>query len=131
MCFLLIHISATLLALTCQPCLFKRHHHAPVPRPTCAGREPRARAAGFANEAQFLLASEASLAEVGARLAPAAGSAGPRRAARGLPAPLDMMRFRPNLVVGGAGLAPFAEDAWRGLQLGAACFRVAGAARPL
>jgi len=65
---------------------------------------------------------------VGARLGPTASSDGPRRAKRGPPAPLDMMRFRPNLVVGGAGLAPFAEDAWRGLQLGAACFRVAGVA---
>ena len=37
-----------------------------------------------------------------------------------------MLRFRPNLVVGGAGLAPFAEDAWRGLALGAVEFRVAG-----
>ena len=73
-------------------------------------------AAGFANEGQFLLASEASLAELNARLQAAPGQA-----------PIDMARFRPNLVVGGGGLAPFAEDAWRGLTLGAARFRVVGA----
>lgn len=39
---------------------------------------------------------------------------------------VDMLRFRPNLVVGGARLAPFAEDAWRGLALGAVEFCVAG-----
>ena len=72
--------------------------------------------AGFANEGQFLLASEASLEELNARLQAAPGQA-----------PIDMARFRPNLVVGGGGLAPFAEDAWRGLALGAAYFRVVGA----
>ncbi len=73
-------------------------------------------AAGFANEGQFLLASEASLGELNARLPPAPGQA-----------PIGMTRFRPNLVVGGGGLAPFAEDAWRGLALGAAQLRVVGA----
>ena len=73
-------------------------------------------AAGFANEGQFLLASEASLAHLNARLQLAPGQA-----------PIDMARFRPNLVVGGGGLAPFAEDAWHSLALGAARFRVVGA----
>ncbi|KAK9839312.1 hypothetical protein WJX81_007091 [Elliptochloris bilobata] len=70
---------------------------------------------GFANEGQFLLASEASLANVNARLCPMGG--GPQ---------VDMLRFRPNLVVGGPGLAPFAEDAWRMLALGKARFSIAG-----
>src|SRR5262245_24121668 len=34
-----------------------------------------------------------------------------------------MRRFRPNLVV--AGAAPFAEDTWREIRIGAVCFRVA------
>lgn len=43
-------------------------------------------------------------------------------------APLPMTRFRPNLVV--SGFAPFAEDGWRRIRIGAAEFRVAkGCAR--
>lgn len=37
--------------------------------------------------------------------------------------PLPMLRFRPNLVVGG-DLAPWAEDGWRRVRIGAAEFRV-------
>lgn len=37
--------------------------------------------------------------------------------------PLDIRRFRPNLVVSGA--EPFAEDAWGRIRIGAATFRVA------
>lgn len=61
----------------------------------------------------------------GGPLAPGAQGAVNPEGLAGVPG-VDMLRFRPNLVVGGAGLAPFAEDAWRGLALGAVEFRVAG-----
>jgi uncharacterized protein YcbX len=54
----------------------------------------------------FLLISEASLADLNARLEQ----------------PLPMDRFRPNLVVGGC--EPFAEDGWRGVRIGRLTFRV-------
>ncbi|WP_043619223.1 MOSC domain-containing protein [Nonomuraea candida] len=38
------------------------------------------------------------------------------------PAPLDMARFRPNLVIDGA--PPYAEDDWREIRIGALAFRV-------
>jgi uncharacterized protein YcbX len=54
----------------------------------------------------FLLISEASLADLNARLEQ----------------PLPMNRFRPNLVVGGC--EPFAEDGWRRVCIGRLTFRV-------
>jgi uncharacterized protein YcbX len=54
----------------------------------------------------FLLISEASLADLNARLEQ----------------PLPMDRFRPNVVVGGC--EPFAEDGWRGVRIGQLTFRV-------
>lgn len=39
-----------------------------------------------------------------------------------LPAPLDMARFRPNLVIDGA--PPYAEDDWREIRIGPLAFRV-------
>jgi uncharacterized protein YcbX len=54
----------------------------------------------------FLLISEASLADLNARLEQ----------------PLPMNRFRPNLVV--RGCEPFAEDGWRGVRIGQLTFRV-------
>ncbi len=59
---------------------------------------------GFADGFPFLLISDASLAEL---------------ARRG--APVEMIRFRPNLVVDGT--APFAEDGWRELAVGGVRFR--------
>jgi uncharacterized protein YcbX len=56
---------------------------------------------GFADGFPFLLAGEASLADLNARLT----------------TPLPMNRFRPNLVV--AGSAPFAEDGWGRIAVGA------------
>ena len=56
---------------------------------------------GFADAFPFLLLGLASLAQLNARL----------------PAPLPMNRFRPNLTV--AGSAPFAEDDWRAIRVGA------------
>jgi uncharacterized protein YcbX len=55
---------------------------------------------GFADGFPFLLAGEASLADLNARLA----------------VPLPMSRFRPNLVV--AGSPAFAEDGWRSIRVG-------------
>lgn len=67
--------------------------------------EPEDRAA-FSDAYPVLVASEASLADLNARLA-----------ARG-EAPVPMARFRPNVVLAGDGLAPYAEDGWRALRLG-------------
>jgi uncharacterized protein YcbX len=61
---------------------------------------------GLADAFPYLLVSEASLADLNARLAE----------------PLPMNRFRPNLVV--SGCAPYAEDGWRRIRIGALEFRV-------
>jgi MOSC domain-containing protein len=61
---------------------------------------------GFADAFPFLLISDASLADLNARLA----------------APLPMNRFRPNLVV--SGCAPYAEDDWGGFHAAGIEFRV-------
>jgi uncharacterized protein YcbX len=61
---------------------------------------------GFADGYPVLLASTSSLGDVNARLAE--------------PVPMD--RFRPNLVVSGS--APWAEDDWARIQVGAVAFRV-------
>ncbi len=66
----------------------------------------------FADGYPLLMASTASLAALNAWIAE-----GPR-AHEG---PLPMVRFRPNLVVGGA--TPWAEDGWRRLRVGEAEFR--------
>lgn len=60
----------------------------------------------FADGYPLLLASEASLEDLNARM----------------PAPLPMDRFRPNVVV--AGAPPWAEDFWRRIRIGEAVFRV-------
>ena len=61
---------------------------------------------GFADGFPFLLISQASLDDLNARL----------------DRPLPMLRFRPNLVV--SGCAPYAEDGWRRIRIGALEFRV-------
>jgi uncharacterized protein YcbX len=61
----------------------------------------------FADAYPFLLVGQASLEELNRRL----------------DAPVGMERFRPNIVVTGA--APFAEDGWSRLTVGAVGFRVA------
>ena len=66
---------------------------------------------GFADGYAYLVTTEASLADLNAKLL-----------AKGHPA-LPMNRFRPNIVVGGA--APFAEDEWKELRLGEAVIRAA------
>jgi uncharacterized protein len=62
---------------------------------------------GLADGFPFLLISEASLADLNARLE----------------RPVPMKRFRPNLVIGGC--EPFAEDGWKMLRIGSITFRVA------
>jgi MOSC domain-containing protein len=62
---------------------------------------------GLADGFPFLLISEASLADLNARLEQ----------------PVPMNRFRPNLVV--RGCEPFAEDDWRLVRIGPITFRVA------
>jgi uncharacterized protein YcbX len=66
---------------------------------------------GFADGYAYLLASEASLAELNGRLA--------RKDHPAIP----MNRFRPNLVITGA--QAFAEDGWREIRIGEAVFRAA------
>jgi MOSC domain-containing protein len=61
---------------------------------------------GLADGFPFLLISEASLADLNARLEQ----------------PVPMNRFRPNLVVGGC--EPFAEDDWKLVRIGQITFRV-------
>jgi uncharacterized protein YcbX len=61
---------------------------------------------GLADGFPFLLASEASLADLNARLE----------------SPVPMNRFRPNLVV--RGCEPFAEDGWRLVRIGEITLRV-------
>jgi uncharacterized protein YcbX len=60
----------------------------------------------FADGFPFLLISQASLDDLNGRL----------------DAPVDMRRFRPNLVV--AGCEPFEEDRWRRIRIGDLVFRV-------
>ena len=62
----------------------------------------------FADGYPFLVISEASLADLNARLT----------------APLPMNRFRPSFMV--AGCEPFAEDTWTRFQAGGITFRTAG-----
>jgi len=61
---------------------------------------------GFADGFPYLIASEASLADLNARM----------------DAPVPMNRFRPNLVVSGADA--YAEDTWRELRVGGLAFEV-------
>jgi uncharacterized protein YcbX len=61
---------------------------------------------GLADGFPFLLISEASLADLNARLE----------------RPVPMNRFRPNLVV--RGCEPFAEDGWGRIRIGSMTFRV-------
>jgi uncharacterized protein len=62
---------------------------------------------GLADGFPFLLASDASLADLNARME----------------SPVPMNRFRPNLVV--QGCEPFAEDGWRLIRIGEITLRVA------
>jgi uncharacterized protein len=61
---------------------------------------------GFADGFPFLLLSEASLADLNARLS----------------VPISMQRFRPNIVV--SGTTPFGEDTWKIIRIGGIEFHV-------
>ena len=63
----------------------------------------------FADAYPLLLTTTASLDDLGRRVG----------------FPLSMRRFRPNAVIEGA--APWAEDRWRRIRIGAVAFRVAKA----
>ena len=66
----------------------------------------------LADEAPFLLTSSSSLQDLNARLK-----------ARGK-APVDMQRFRPNIVVSGRNLMPWEEDTWKRIRIGGIEFHV-------
>ena len=66
----------------------------------------------FVDGSPILVISEASLADLNARIQENGGD----------PVPMD--RFRPNLVV--SGCTAFAEDAWPSLQMGGVSLRAAG-----
>jgi uncharacterized protein YcbX len=66
----------------------------------------------FADGYPLLMTSEASLAALNQHIAD-----GPRS----IEGPLPMIRFRPNLVIGGS--AAWAEDGWRRVRIGEAVFR--------
>jgi hypothetical protein len=74
---------------------------ASVVRPVDSFFAPKGGRASFADGFPFLLAGEASLADLNGRLE----------------VPLPMNRFRPNLVVSGS--TPYAEDGWRSITVGA------------
>lgn len=75
-------------------------------RPIDGRYSPPGRQVSFADGFPFLLISAEALDELNARLA----------------SPVPMDRFRPNLVVRGAG--PHAEDGWRRIQVGDVAFDV-------
>lgn len=60
----------------------------------------------LADEAPFLLTSTASLRDLNQRLK-----------ARGKD-PVDMRRFRPNIVISGDGIKPYMEDTWARIRIG-------------
>lgn len=72
----------------------------------------------FADGYPVTLASLASLRELNAWISSTASEAD-----QAPPQPLDVRRFRPNLVIDGD--VPFAEDSWREVTVGEAAFRVA------
>ncbi|XP_061345071.1 molybdenum cofactor sulfurase-like [Gastrolobium bilobum] len=73
----------------------------------------------FANEAQFLLVSEESVADLNKRL-----SLDVRKGVCGTAIQVNASRFRPNLVVSGG--RPYDEDGWRDIRIGNKYFRSLG-----
>lgn len=82
------------------------HFSAESLRPVDPGYAVAGDRTAFSDGFPLLLISEASLADLNARMA----------------LPLSMRRFRPNLVVGGT--EPYAEDQWRRIRIGEITFRV-------
>ncbi|CAN4103814.1 unnamed protein product [Withania somnifera] len=73
----------------------------------------------FVNEAQFLLVSEESIADLNSRL-----KTNGRRSNGGHAVQVGAMRFRPNLVASGG--EPYAEDGWTNLNIGGKYFTSLG-----
>lgn len=73
----------------------------------------------FVNEAQFLLVSEESIADLNSRL-----KSNGRRSNGGQVVQVGAMRFRPNLVASGG--EPYAEDGWSNLNIGGKYFTSLG-----
>ncbi|XP_015882118.3 molybdenum cofactor sulfurase isoform X1 [Ziziphus jujuba] len=73
----------------------------------------------FVNEAQLLLISEESVADLNNRL-----SKNAKEGAQGAPVQVNPMRFRPNIVISGG--EPYAEDGWRNIKMGNKCFTSVG-----
>ncbi|MBK1887701.1 MOSC domain-containing protein [Marinobacter sp. DY40_1A1] len=71
-----------------------------------AGHVSEYRRVGFADGFPFLITNLASLDELNGRL----------------DAPVDMRRFRPNIVI--EGPAPWQEDHWRKISVGGQCFSI-------
>jgi uncharacterized protein len=83
----------------------------PTRRPTNPAYSRPGDRVSFADGYPLLLTAESSLADLNERV-----GAGPRA----FEGPLPMRRFRPSVVVAGAG--PWAEDAWRRLRIGDVVF---------
>ncbi|KAH9603625.1 hypothetical protein KSS87_006510, partial [Heliosperma pusillum] len=66
----------------------------------------------FVNEAQFLLISEASVADLNSKLE--------SKLSQAPVVHVSAMRFRPNLVISGGD--PYNEDIWRGIKIGSNYF---------
>ncbi|MEO6827353.1 MAG: MOSC N-terminal beta barrel domain-containing protein [Microbacteriaceae bacterium] len=77
-------------------------------------------ALSLADAGPLLLVSEASLGQLDAWIAEGSQQPGLDHDGR-RPGPLDVVRFRPNIVIDGT--EPFAEDAWSVLQIGEVSFR--------
>ncbi|KAH0707926.1 hypothetical protein KY290_012455 [Solanum tuberosum] len=75
----------------------------------------------FVNEAQFLLISEESIADLNSRLK---SNLDGRRSNGGQAVQVGAMRFRPNLVASGG--EPYAEDGWNNLNIGGKYFMSLG-----
>ncbi|KAL6562442.1 Molybdenum cofactor sulfurase [Orobanche gracilis] len=73
----------------------------------------------FVNEAQFLLITEESVADLNNRLRPRWQNGSNKQ-----PSEVNPIRFRPNLVVSGG--KPYAEDGWRSLKIGERNFTSTG-----
>jgi uncharacterized protein YcbX len=93
------------LGLPCRLVFLSEHQHRAVPNEAARFDDE----VGFADAAPLLVISDASLADLNARL----------------PAPLSMRRFRPNLVV--TADQPFAEDGWKRMRIGDVDLEVAWA----
>ncbi|KAK3278821.1 hypothetical protein CYMTET_13269 [Cymbomonas tetramitiformis] len=76
------------------------------------GRQGEAYGLGFANEAQFLLVSEASVEDLNRRIGAAGGE------------PVEAAQMRANLVVSGG--EAYAEDKWEEVEIGRCKLRVVG-----